>query len=350
MTSKTSSRFLAWARITLFFVYAVILAGAVVRATGSGMGCPDWPKCFGHYVPPTDISQLQYEEGREFRKGHFIIWNEALWKARRDLVAGKEINPDDWEKYTKHDYAKFNPSHTWTEYVNRLMGATLGIVSFITLLVSLKYWKRDKTITLLSTLAVFLIGFEAWLGAKVVDSNLAPVKITTHMIVALVILAVVLWMIQRAKASVNAAALKISSGIKALLITALVFSLLQTALGTQVREEIDEIANRMQDQNRDLWIEQLGAAFNIHRLFALAVLLINAALVWQLHRSIQGPSVLKTMSRLLMALLIFELGVGTVLSRFGIPAAFQPVHLLFSAFIFGVQFKMWMEMRRGRSL
>ena len=53
------------AKIALVLVYLVIFAGAFVRLTGSGMGCPDWPKCFGYYIPPTEKQSLVFSH-RQF--------------------------------------------------------------------------------------------------------------------------------------------------------------------------------------------------------------------------------------------------------------------------------------------
>ena len=70
------------AKASLLIVYLVILAGAVVRMTGSGMGCPDWPKCFGYLVPPTEEAQLLWTQEKDYKKGQVIIRNEALLLAR----------------------------------------------------------------------------------------------------------------------------------------------------------------------------------------------------------------------------------------------------------------------------
>ena len=64
------------AKLSLVLIYIVIIAGAFVRMTGSGMGCPDWPKCFGFYIPPTEQSQILFKPNTDYSKGQMIIYNQ----------------------------------------------------------------------------------------------------------------------------------------------------------------------------------------------------------------------------------------------------------------------------------
>lgn len=226
--------FLKSAQIALVLVYLVIFAGAFVRLTGSGMGCPDWPKCFGYYIPPTEQSELLFTAGKEYDKGQVIIKDEALLVAKADFVAQTNFDHANWDKYTKHDYAIFNPIHTWVEYINRLLGALAGIACVITFGLSFGYWKENKNLIILTFLICVLMGFQAWLGKTVVDSVLNPFKITTHMLAALLIVALQLIVIYRVKQ--NNTTIVLNKKFNLILIASLLLTLVQIVLGTSVRE------------------------------------------------------------------------------------------------------------------
>lgn len=307
MEQKNIHRFIRIAQITLIFIFIVIIAGSIVRATGSGMGCPDWPKCFGKWIPPTDISQLP-----------------ANYK---ELYAGEH-----------HAVAEFSAINTWTEYINRLAGAILGILVFIQLLLSIKIRKNDKRIFVLSILSFFMIGFQGWLGAKVVSSNLAPMKITIHMVMALLILAVAVAIIYRAKKLISPASEKTAQPvIIQLSAIVLFFTIMQIMLGTQVREEVDVLLKNFDAVFRGDIIENLGVSFKIHRSFSIAIMLVNFFMIYKIIKSDASDS-LKKLGKILGIILIVELLAGIILNRFALPAPLQPIHLLLACITYALQF------------
>lgn len=317
MNSLSIQRFIRLAQITLVFVYLVIIAGSVVRATGSGMGCPDWPKCFGHWVPPTDVSQLP---------------------------------PDYKERYAgeHHAVAEFNALNTWVEYVNRLCGAVLGVLIFLQFILSFKFRKTDRLIFTLSLAEFILIGFQGWLGAKVVSSNLAPVKITAHMVIAMVILAIAITIIHRAKKlNFGTGETTIDPAIKKLSITVLLFTIVQIMLGTQVREQVDVLLKNFDAVFRDQIVGHLGTAFIIHRTFSIIVMAVNGWLVFKILKSNSGE-ILKNEAKLLIATLTCAFVAGVILSYFALPPVLQPVHFLLACIAFGLQYaiilKVWKRM------
>ena len=192
-------RFNKLAKISLVCVYLIIIAGAVVRMTGSGMGCPDWPKCFGYYIPPTELADIQFKPEHQYKSGYVIQIEDTFYFAKENFTSAKTLDLNNWNKNTKHSYNTFNPTHTWIEYINRLFTAFAGIPMLILLFVSFRLWKSKKHLTIASILVILGMGFEAWLGKTVVDSNLLPYKITIHMMGSFIIIAFLLYSIYKSQ-------------------------------------------------------------------------------------------------------------------------------------------------------
>lgn len=334
--------FLKSAKIALILVYLVIFAGAFVRLTGSGMGCPDWPKCFGYYIPPTEEKELLFTAGKEYNKGQVIIKDQSLLVAKSSFTSKDIFDASNWEKYTKHDYAVFNPLHTWVEYINRLCGALAGIACFVTFILSFGFWKDNKKLILLTFLVCILMGFQAWLGKTVVDSVLNPVKITTHMLAALLIVAfqlITIYTVQN-----NRKSLLFDTKFHWFLIISLVLTLIQVVLGTSVREEIDTVIKTGAPEI--LWLQNPSVSFYIHRTFSIVVLLANLYLFSRNRKLRLGFSKMNWV----MILLSIEIISGISMYYFHFPFGTQTIHIVLATLLFGVQFYMILESNRKKTI
>jgi cytochrome c oxidase assembly protein subunit 15 len=319
------------AKVSLVLVYLVIAAGAVVRMTGSGMGCPDWPKCFGYYIPPTDETDLEWQPGRKFLKGQVIIWNESLLTATTDFTTTSTFIHENWTPYERHDYAVFNVYHTWTEYINRLLGALAGLATLVLAVASISFWRKRPWITAISVLVVLAMGFQAWLGALVVYSVLAPVKITLHMLMALAIVALVLYLIR--ETSNKGEGHEYDKPTTYLLLLVLLLTLIQVGLGTQVRQFIDE-QKEVAGLGKSLWLTDPPWHFYVHRTFSALVLLGNAGLAFRVyHRGLGYKKI-----NWVLALLGIEIISGMAMYYLDFPFGTQTIHLLLATIVFGLQF------------
>lgn len=309
------------ARVSLILILLVIVAGSVVRTTGSGMGCPDWPKCFGYLIPPTQSEEVRFTPGKTYPRGAAIIHQDALYTARTEFVADNEFNAADWAAFTRHDYAIFNPVHTWIEYLNRLLGALSGVPVLALFIFSLVRIRQAPVLALAATGVLVLLGLEAWLGKLVVDGNLIPQQITLHMMGAMLIVLLLGWI----NAKLSSAHSTLPPAVRLWGWLAVVLLLVQIYAGTQVREYVDLAID--QGVERANIIDSLPIIFKIHRSFSLVILGAIGWMLWQLYRQQR----LRTIHKALAGVTLCEVVAGMALAYAALPGWLQPLHLVGSA-------------------
>ena len=325
-----SNPLFSWSKWALVSVYLVILAGAVVRMTGSGMGCPDWPKCFGYLIPPTERSQLDWKPEKNYERGNVIILDNTLLVATQTFQSGLTIDPQNWEAYTKHDYTTFNATHTWVEFINRLLGAISGLIVLALFIRSLWWIRKQPILPLFSFFAVVGMGVQAWLGKTVVDSNLLPSKISLHMIMALLIVSVLLFV--RAK-SHGKQIQKPSKTLFILISASFILTLVQFGLGVDVRQFIDYQIKKTGYNAPQLWLDRPEVSFYVHRSLSLIVVVLS---VWIYRQVIKEGIALKYIQFIIGCILV-EIGLGILMYYIDFPWGTQPLHLLIATLLFSAQ-------------
>lgn len=304
---------LAW--FALVSVIILVVAGATVRVTGSGLGCPDWPTCWGCLIPPTSVDQIDVDKlDLEKFKKH---------------AARKGIDPDTITRETVLD--SFDPVQTWIEYTNRLASLPLGIATLLLAFGSFGAKKQKAWIIGLSWFCLVDVVTNAIMGAIVVRSGLQPGVITLHMALAFLLIAVLVTIIWLSRPGNFHQEISPPLRRKLRVVSLLFFACLfgEGLLGSQLREQTDELAMTAetgQGIQRGEWDEELGATiiFKIHRSFSWSLLLTSGLLFYWTTRNTGWRA---AEPKLIFVMVIAMMLMGIVLGHIAIFPVVQVLHV-----------------------
>ena len=302
------TRFQKLAVAALVSVLFLIFVGATVRVTGSGMGCPDWPTCWGCLIPPTSVEQVDFDKlpiERFQRKAERMGRDPAS-------ITVESLRED------------FNPRHVWTEFINRLCSLPVGFFSLATFIAA--FWQRERRPLVFwmafGSLAVVLIN--AWMGARVVYSGLKPGVLTAHLALAMALTGMLVYCAWRGtdapwRVELAPARRVLLRRVVTFLLAAVVF---EGILGARVREMTDEMAKFHLNAPRESWIAELEDSWKYlaHRSFSWVLM---AAAVWAWWLAGRRGKV----ANAVLAIMVAQMVLGLVMARIHIYSWVQVLHV-----------------------
>ena len=284
-------RLALWTTATTYFL---ILVGGLVRASGAGLGCPDWPRCFGGWVPPMSAAELP----------------------------------------PQFDPSQFNPTLMWTEYLNRLLGVAVGFLILATAVSAWRHHRRDPRILWTTVAALLLTGFQGWLGGRVVAHELAAWIVTAHMIVALVIVQMLLYVTVMAGGARGAGQAGGPAGVRPWVLVLIVITLVQIAIGTQVRGGVDAALDA--GVARSSALATVGTLDFLHRDAAFVTLLAAILLTFWLVAKGGGATLIRW-SWAVLGLAVGQVALGVVMAYVSLLPAAQVLHLTMASLLLGAE-------------
>jgi cytochrome c oxidase assembly protein subunit 15 len=296
--ASTTRRVQALTLITLFITFDLVLFGAFTRLTDSGLGCPDWPGCYGHASPV----------------------------GAKAAIAEQELQmPEGPVTHTK----------AWIEMIHRYMAMAVGgLILTLAAFAGLRRWRGDATVSLLwPTLTLVWVCVQGAFGALTVTMKLFPLIVTMHLLGGMVLLALLTMQVQRQRlASERSQSILLRPHLYAATLLGLLLLTVQVLLGGWVSTNYAVLAcNTFPmcqnswwplmnfEQGFTLWrhlgvdangqplvFESLTAIHYVHRLAAYVVL---AYLAW-LALALRRVRAMNTLSNGLLACLVVQLMTG----------------------------------------
>jgi cytochrome c oxidase assembly protein subunit 15 len=320
--------------VATLLAFAVIALGAYVRLSDAGLGCPDWPGCYGHWlgVPAAPHEQLAAAEAYP----------------QRPLDTGK----------------------AWKEMLHRYLAGILGLLILTLCLLAWRKEYRNCQSPTLPTALLGIVSLQAALGMWTVTLLLKPVIVTLHLIGGMSTLSILVAMAAARRETVSNDA--IGPGIRWLATGTLLAIIIQIALGGWVSSNYAALAcpdfptcqghwlpamdfthafslHRELGQTADGQLLPLAALTAIHwthRIGALVVALLGSTLALALFRT--GEQRWKIWGGLLALLLLAQISLGMANVLLGLPLAIAVAHNLGAALLLTATLAINIRLHRQR--
>jgi cytochrome c oxidase assembly protein subunit 15 len=318
----------------LVSVLFLIFVGATVRVTGAGMGCPDWPTCWGLLIPPTDVRDVDFDQLpiEKFQK-----------KAERMGRDPASITPESLRQ-------EFNPRHVWTEFFNRLSSLPVGFFTLATFIVSFSFRKSKPSVFWLSFASLGLVLANAIMGARVVYSGLSPGILTIHLALAMLLICVLTYCVWAGNKQVYRVSIPTKRRAASTLVTMLLLAVLAEGIsGAQIREMTDELAKSHLDSPRETWIEELesSALYLFHRSFSWLILALTiAAFVITKKHQKQKPTPTQYG---VLAIVFAQMFLGIIMAQIHIYSWVQVLHVGLAAILLTLVFRWLLVLPKEKS-
>ncbi|SYZ72605.1 Cytochrome oxidase assembly [Candidatus Zixiibacteriota bacterium] len=307
-------KFRQLAFVTTLVTYFAIFMGGLVRVSGAGLGCPDWPKCFGRWFPPTNVGQLP-----------------------------PDIDP-----------SLFNLTLAWIEYINRLAGVILGLLILIIALWAIKSYRKVPRIIIPSVIAALLVAFQGWQGGQVVTSELRQLYVSIHMGLAFIIVSLMIYITQNAyyvDYPDDEKGATYPKGISLYIVILWVLTMVQVIMGTEIRSLLEYMPKRFPLLSSTEWLGKAGAIVYIHAFLGISI----AVGAWQtavkIFRESKNPSsIVRVGAWGIMILALLQVLVGAILSIVGLPEVMRIFHLWIAALLIGIMLVLYSALKQYRRI